>query len=245
MNTRRLWTESDYESRIVCGNRHPHGAQAPPPSPPSPPPPRFLLLLPRSKKVATPANTKASDVLKAFAQCRERDFDIETVYVYDDECNSQLLNRLLNDAIGHFLEVTVQVDASKTLPAVLLFEGTSAVGSWASRTVADPPATLVLSAYRVETEEDLRCIDVALRRVALPRVRRRNSSTEWKSPQIPSAPPSLRMRPSSPLSSSENGHKGSPASVLYQVFGPDRVKKAHACNSSRVASGWEERLAKK
>lgn len=230
-----VWTESEYESKIVCGDRHSHGARASPP--------RSLLLLPRSEKVATPANMRASKMLEAFAQCRERDFDIETVYVYDDECSSQLLNRLLSDAVGHFLEVTIQVDASKTLPAVLLFEGTMQVGSWVSRSVAAPPATLVLSAYRVETEEELRCIDIELRRVALPRVRRRGSA-EWKSTLLPLVPPSPRIRPS-PLSSTEKGLESSPVSVLDQVFGPDRVKKVHLSSSLRVASGWEERSMKK
>lgn len=148
--------------------------------------PRLLLLIPRSKQVSTVSNFTASKTLEAFVKIRENDLFVEVIRVYDDMCSDELLKRLLNDATGNFMEVMVNIDVSQTLPDVLLFEGTLEVRSWVSRTVCCPPASLVLSAYRVDTEQDLRTIDDELRRVALPRIKRREG-TKWK--------PLLEMKP--------------------------------------------------
>lgn len=201
-HTPRTMDMKKYEETIVRGNGEERAVF-----------PRLLLVLPRSKKISTIRNLRASHILEAFAKTREDEFFVDVIRVCDDMCSDELLKRLLNDATGNFMEAMVDVDASQVLPAVLLFEGSLGVGSWVSRTVARPPASLVLSAYRVDTEEDLRTIDVELRGVALPRVKRANGEASEE--------------------------EESPSTVIGQVFG-DKVKRPSiGVVKCKVASGWE------
>lgn len=224
--------------------------------------PRLLLLIPRSKQVCTVSNLTASNILKAFVKIQEDDLFVEVIRVYDDMCSDELLKRLLNDATGNFMEVMGNIDASQTLPAVLLFKGTLEVGSWVSRTVCCPPASLVLSAYKVDTEQDLRTIDDELRRVALPRIKIREG-TKWKPlfemrPHPPEMPRKVRVENHLSFSSSllpspcsfskneqEKEEKDSPITVLEQVFGhnvkrmPSGVGKNASGVGKNASSGWE------
>lgn len=235
---------SEYEEVVVCGRRQTSkGINTPPPHPPHPPLPRLLVLLPRSKQVVTAANQRAAGELVAFVEERTKSVRVDVFWVHDDECSSQLMDRLLNDGVGNFLETTIDVDASRNLPIVLLFDGSLQVGSWVSRTVAAPPASLIVSAYRVDNEEDLRCLDFHLRRVARPR-----TLHEPHEPHEPQRNKPLQLQRRGKLTplpypvTKQPFNETSPDSILAQVFG-DRILPSNSSRERRVASGWERRMS--